>query len=63
MILEDEGLAVYNFDENDITSDDIETNISEQQRKTNVQEVRHRETHYLLQGSLIHHIWSIHAPL
>ena len=56
MILEDEGLAVFNFDENNITSDDIETNISEQQRATNVQEVRHQETHYLLQGSLIDHI-------
>ena len=44
MILEDEGLAVYNFDENDITSDNIETNISGQQRAANVQEVRHRVT-------------------
>jgi len=62
MILKDEGLVVYNFDENDITLADIETNISKEQRASNVQEVRHWETHYLLQGDLIDHIWSIQAP-
>ena len=59
MILEDEGRAVYDFDENDITSADIETNISEEQRAANVREIKNQETHYLLQGSLIDHIWSL----
>ena len=46
MILEDEGLAVYNFNENNIISDDIETHISEEQWTTNVRQVKNRETHY-----------------
>ena len=62
MILEDEEHTICGFDRNDLQADDVETQISEEQRATNVREVRNQEIHHALRGDLIEHIWRIRLP-
>ena len=62
MIIEHEGLAVNNFDENDIVSDDTEAHISEEQHAENIRQVKNWETHNNLRSDLAEHIWSIQVP-
>ena len=64
MILEDDGNAICGGDEikEDLVADELQTQISDEQRPTNVQEVRCRVKHSLLNTALIEHIWSTRHP-
>ena len=61
-ILEDEDHAICGVDENDLVEDEIETQISVEQRATNVWEVKYRETHNNLRSNLVEHISRIRLP-
>ena len=60
-ILEGENNAICGDDEIEdyLVADEIQTQISEEQRVANVQEVRSQVKHNLLKTSLIEHIWHI----
>ena len=58
MIREDEGFANYPFDESWVTADDIEVDISEEERAQNVNEVKNSETHLQLRADLTEHFWA-----
>ena len=64
MILEDDGNVICGGDEieDDLVADELQTQISDEQRSTNVQEVRCRVKHNLLQTALIEHIWLNRLP-
>ena len=58
MILEDEDNVICGDDEieDDLVADELQTQISDEQRVTNVQEVRSRVIHNMLKTRLIEHI-------
>ena len=43
MILEDEEYTICGVDENDLEADEVETQISEEQRTKNIREVKSRD--------------------
>ncbi|KAJ9563527.1 hypothetical protein OSB04_008687 [Centaurea solstitialis] len=55
MIREDEGFANYPFDESWVTTDDIELDISEEERAQNVNEVKNSDKHLQLRADLTEH--------
>ena len=59
MILEEEGNAICG---GDYEPYEIETQINEEQRATNVREVRNHEKHHALRADLTDHIWRIRLP-
>ena len=56
MILEDEDNAICGGEDEPY---EIETQINEEQRATNVREVRNHEKHHALRADLTDHIWRI----
>ena len=64
MILEDDGNAICGGDEieDDLVADELQIQISDEQRATNVQEVRCRVKHNLLKTALIEHICRNRLP-
>ncbi|KAJ9552260.1 hypothetical protein OSB04_016305 [Centaurea solstitialis] len=54
---EDEGFSHYSFDENEVLADDIEVNISKQERAQNVNQVKNKETHLNLRANLTEHVF------
>ena len=59
MILEEEGNAIC---DGDYGPCEIETQISEEQRATNVREVRNLEKRHALRSDLVDHIWCNRVP-
>ncbi|KAJ9567050.1 hypothetical protein OSB04_003016 [Centaurea solstitialis] len=57
MIREDESFSHYPFDPMEVLTEDIETNISKEDRAINVNLVKNREKHVNLRADLSQHVW------